>query len=396
MSFYHIGAEEGGFEAGVRAALEAIVASPHFVFRIEEQPEGIEPGEIYAVPGIALASRLSFFLWASPPDQELLDLARRGQLSKDDVLRRQTRRMLADPRAEALGTRFASQWLRLQDVEKLHPDVVLFPDYDLRLADAMVRETELFVYHLVREDRSILEMLTADYTFVNERLAEHYDIPGVIGDDFRLVEYPNERRRGILGHGSVHAQTSLANRTSPVNRGKWVAEVLLGSPPPPPPPNVPSLDEVSGAGQGRMLTTRERMELHRQNPTCNACHRLIDPIGLAMDNFDVTGRWRIRENGVPVDPRGELYDGTPLSGPGDLVAALLNYRIPFLRNFTSNLMTYALGRRVEYFDMPLIRDIVRQAESEEYRTSAFIMGVVQSDAFRTTRAATDVAMDAGN
>jgi hypothetical protein len=397
MGFYHFGAQEGGFEMGVRAALEAVVASPHFVFRIEEAPDGVEPGEIYPVSDLALASRLSFFLWGSPPDEELLELARREQLQKDRVLRRQTERMLADPRAEALGTRFASQWLRLQDVKKLHPDVVLFPDYDLRLANAMERETELFFYHLVRADRPVLEMLTADYTFVDERLAEHYDIPGVIGDDFRLVNYPNEQRQGILGHGSVLAQTSLANRTSPVNRGKWVAEVLLGSPPPPPPPNVPSLDEsVSGAGQGRLLTTRERMELHRQNPTCNACHRLIDPIGLAMDNFDVTGRWRIRENGMPVDPGGELYDGTPLSGPADLNAALLNYRIPFLRNFTSNLMTYALGRRVEYFDMPEIRNIVREAESEEYRTSAFILGVVASDAFRMKRAATSVAMDAGN
>ena len=396
MGFYRAGADEGGFEMGVRTALEATLASPHFVFRVEEAPEHVGPGDVYPVSDIALASRLSFFLWASPPDEELMEVARRGKLSDDDVLRDQTRRMLADPRAESLGTRFASQWLRLQDVKKLHPDVVLFPDYDLRLADGMERETELFFYHLVKEDRSILEMLTADYTFANERLAEHYEIPGVIGDGFRRVDYPDERRRGILGHGSVLAQTSLANRTSPVNRGKWVAEVLLGSPPPPPPPNIPSLDEsVSDADEGRMLTTRERMEKHRQSPSCNACHRLIDPIGLAIDNFDVTGRWRIRENGIPVDPKGELYDGTQLRGPRDLSDALLKYRIPFLRNFTSNLMTYALGRRVEYFDMPEIRAIVKRAESREYRTSEFIMGVVESDAFRMKRVSTDATTDAG-
>jgi hypothetical protein len=350
-------------------------------------PEGARPGEIYRLTDADLASRLSFFLWSSPPDDELLELAREGELSDEDVLEAQARRMLADPRAEALATRFAAQWLRLQDLYKLDPDVQLYPDYDLRLGESMQRETELFFHNLVREDRPVLEFLTADYTFVNERLAIHYEIPGVVGDEFRRVEYPNDRRRGILGHGSVLALTSLANRTSPVNRGKWVSEVLLGVPPPPPPPNVPSLDESVGEeGEARMLTTRERMDQHRQNPTCNSCHRLIDPIGLALDHFDVTGAWRIKENDVPVDVRGDLYDGTPLASAGDLTEALARLEIPVLRNFTLNLMAYALGRRVEYYDMPQIRKIVRDAEAEGYGTSAFILGVIESDAFQMRQA----------
>jgi len=392
MSFYDQGAEEGGFELGVRGALEATLASPHFVFRFEDAPEDVRPGEVYDLSGVALASRLSFFLWGAPPDAALLESARRGELGELKELRAQTRRMLADPRAEALGTRFAAQWLRLQDLEKLHPDVVLYPDYDLRLAADMERETEVFFYSLVRDDRPVLDLLTADYTYLNERLAEHYGIEGVVGGEFRRVAYPNDQRRGILGHASVLAQTSLANRTSPVNRGKWVSEVLLGTPPPPPPPDVPELDESApDEGQGRMLSTRERMEMHRSNPTCASCHRLIDPIGLALDNFDVTGRWRIRENGVPVDTRGELYDGTPLEGPASLSHALSKYETSILRNFTTNLMAFALGRRLEYFDMPEVRQIVREAETEEFRVSAFVLGVVESEAFRMKRAAAEVA-----
>ena len=387
MRFYDEGAAEAGFEVGVRRALEAILASPHFVFRLEEMPEGVEDGEVYRLSDADLAARLSFFLWGAPPDEELLRLAREGDLSEGDELRRQALRMLEDPRSEALATRFAAQWLRLQDLYKLDPDVQMFPDYDLRLADAMHRETELFFDHLVREDRPVLELLTADYTFVNQRLAEHYGIPGVVGDEFRRVEYPNDRRRGILGHGSILALTSLANRTSPVNRGKWVAEVLLGAPPPPPPPNVPSLDESAAeATATRRLTTRERMEMHRENPTCNSCHRLIDPIGLALDHFDVTGAWRIKENDMPIDVRGELYDGTPLASAGDLTDALVAKRISVLRNFTLNLMAYALGRRVEYYDMPQVRRIVADAEEDGGGITAFILGVVESDAFQMRRA----------
>ncbi len=394
MGFYDMGMAEGGFEQGVRSALEATLASPHFVFRFETMPDGTSTGEAYELSGAALASRLSFFLWGSPPDDELRELAENGDLTDVDVLLDQTRRMLADPRAEAFGTRFAAQWLRLKDLEELHPDVVLYPDYDLRLAESMRRETELFFYNLVKNDRPIMEFLTADYTFVDERLARHYGIPGVVGDEFRRVEYPDDTRRGILGQGSILALTSLANRTSPVNRGKWVSEVVLGAPPPPPPPDVPDLDESApGEGQGRMLSTRERMEMHRKNPTCNSCHRMIDPIGLALDNFDVVGQWRIRENGAPVDPRGELYDGTPLAGPADLSAALLKYETPVLRNYTSNLMAFALGRRVDYYDMPEVRNIVRRAEKQGYKTSAFILGVVESDAFRMRGVSTDIVED---
>ncbi len=389
LEFYDAGAEEEGFEAGIRLALEAILASPHFVFRFESMPEHVEPGSTYQLDATALASRLSFFLWGAPPDEELRQAARDGELSTVEGLRREAERMLDDPRAEALGTRFAAQWLRLQDLEKLHPDVVLYPDYDLRLADALRTETEMFFNHLVEAGRPITELLTADYTFVNERLAEHYGMQGVVGDGFRRVEHANPERRGILGHGSFLAQTSLANRTSPVNRGKWVAEVLLGSPPPPPPPNVPSLDESAEESEGnRMLSTRERLEMHRKNPTCNSCHSLIDPIGIALDNYDVTGKWRLRDNGVAVDTRGELYDGTPLDGPASLVDALLEYETSFLRTFASNLMAYALGRRIEYYDMPGVRALVEKAADEGHSTRAYVLGVVESDAFRLKMAPT--------
>jgi hypothetical protein len=290
--------------------------------------------------------------------------------------------MLADPRAEALGPRFAAQWLRLQDLDKVHPDRLQYPDFHQQLADAMRRESQLFFNHLVREDRSALELFTADYTFLNERLARHYGIPGVTGEQFRLVRYPDDTRRGILGHGSVLTLTSHANRTSPVLRGKWVMEVLLGTPPPPPPPGVPDLEQTKGEQEGRVLTTRERMELHRANPVCNSCHQFMDPIGLALDNFDVTGRWRIKENGASLDTRGRMYDGTDVQSPADLRQALLNRPTPLLRNFTANLMAYALGRRVEYYDMPAVRAIVRQAEANGYRMSRFILGVIESDAFR--------------
>jgi hypothetical protein len=297
LRFYDFGSREGGFEIGVRTALEAMLASPHFVFRFEEAPVDIEPGESYEITDEDLAARLSFFLWGLPPDQELLDLALGGDLSDDSELERQVRRMLADPRSEALGSRFAAQWLRLQDLEKVHPDVRLEPDFHQQLADAMLRETELFFSSVVRDDRSVFDLYTADYTFVNERLARHYGIEGVTGEEFRRVTYSDEHRRGLLGHASVLTLTSHAGRTSPVLRGKWVMEVLMGTPPPPPPPGVPDLEETDAAEGGRVLTTRERMEIHRANPTCNACHRFMDPIGLALDGFGVTGKWRIRENG---------------------------------------------------------------------------------------------------
>ena len=386
MTFYDRGASTGGFERGIRAALQAVLASPHFVFRLEETPNGVKPGEIYEISNVDLASRLSFFLWGRPPDQALVDLANQRDLSDPDELKRQVHRMLSDSRAEALGPRFAGQWLRLQDLEKIHPDALRYPYFDQTLADAMARETELLFSHIVEEDRPVMDLLTADYTFANERLARHYGIPGIVGQGFRKVTYPDETRRGLLGHGSILTMTSHADRTSPVLRGKWVLEVLLGAPPPPPPPNVPDLDETGATADGRFLTVRERMEEHRTNPACQSCHQVIDPIGLSLENFDVTGAWRVRDSGNLVDPASQLYDGTPLDGPHDLREALLSRPEVFYRVFTENMMAYALGRRVEYWDMPTIRSITQEAADNDYRLSSFVLGIVQSPAFRMSRA----------
>ena len=392
MGFYDQGKAEGGFERGVRLAIQAMLASPHFVFRLEESRAGGD--DLYEVSDMDLASRLSFFLWASPPDEELIRVASEGDLSDVDELERQTLRMLSDPRSEALATRFASQWLRLQDLQKIHPDAQHFPYFDHGLTLAMERETELLFDYLVQEDRSVLELLTADYTFANQRLARHYGISGVSGSEFRKVQLQNEHRRGLLGHGSILMMTSHANHTSPVLRGKWVMEVLLGSPPPPPPPVVPSLDEVAAAQDGRELTTRERMEQHRDNPSCLSCHSVIDPIGLALENFDVTGAWRIKENGNPIDAAGELYDGTPIESPSDLRDVILKRPSVFVRTFTRNLMAYAIGRRVEYFDMPTVRTIEADASEDDFRMSSFILGVVKSPAFRMARAEAVAEQDA--
>ncbi|MEX2179534.1 MAG: DUF1592 domain-containing protein [Gemmatimonadaceae bacterium] len=386
LRFYREGARNGGgFEEGIRTALQAMLASPWFVFRVEGVPEGARPGEDFALTDIELASRLSFFLWGSIPDHELLNLATQKRLSEPATLDAQLTRMLADPRAEALATRFASQWLRLQDVEKVRPDAFWFPDYDQQLADAMVRETQLFFWDAVRSNRSALDLFTANHSFVNERLARHYGITNVSGPEFRRVSYPDSSRRGLLGHGSILVQTSMANRTSPVLRGKWVMEVLIGMAPPPPPPDIPDLEETASSKDGRQLTTRERMELHRADPTCRTCHQYMDPIGLALDNFDVTGRWRYRENGAPLDTRGTMYDGMAVSSPADLTRSLVSRPIPLMRAFAENLLAYAVGRRVEDYDQPTIRAIVRDAEREGYAMSSFISGVVHSPAFRMKR-----------
>jgi hypothetical protein len=382
MNFYAIGAEQDGFEAGIRTSLEAILSSPHFLFRIETQPARARPGQSYQLADLDLARRLSFFLWGTNPDEELLAVAGAGRLSRSRNLRAQAERMLADPRAEALGTRFASLWLRLQDLDKVQPDAFWFPNYNYQLMEAMRTETQMFFNHLVRENRSVLELYSADYSFMNERLANHYGIPGVTGDEFRRVSYPSDQRNGILGHGSILVQTSLGNRTSPVLRGKWVTQVLLGTPPPPPPPGVPDLEETEGLADGEVLTTRRRMEMHRANPICAACHKLMDPIGLALDNFDVTGQWRIREFGAPLDTQSTFYDGTDIATPAELTTVLLKRPVPLVREFAVNLMAYALGRRVEYFDMPVVRAIVRDAESDDYALQSLIMGVIMSDAFR--------------
>jgi hypothetical protein len=392
-AFYDEGAKDGGFETGVRTALEAILASPHFIFRFEELPANARPGQNYPISDMDLASRLSFFVWGAPPDTALISVARRGKLSDPATLRAQVRRMIADPRADALGTRFAAQWLRLQDIEKVHPDALQYPDFHEQLADDMREETEQFFMHLVRENRSMLDLFDANYTYINEQLANHYGIKGVVGKEFRKVQYPDDRRSGLLGHASILTLTSHANRTSPVLRGKWVMEVLIGTPPPPPPPDVPSIERVADHQEGRMLTTRELMEQHRENPTCNSCHQYMDPMGLALDNFDVTGRWRIKENGNPVDTKGQLYDGTPLSSPSDLTRALMTKRVALVRTFTQNLMAYAVGRRVEWYDMPSIRKIAADAEKDGFRMQDFITGVVLSDAFRMKRVPVAKAAD---
>ncbi len=394
MGLYDAGAAVEGFEGGARMALEGILASPHFIFRIEEPGTAAAtadrsdgrakadggPGRAYRLSDYDVAARLSFFLWGSGPDDELMEAAREGRLSDEAGLESQVRRMLRDPRSAALSTRFAGQWLRLQDLEKIQPDPRVNPDFDEPLKRAMLKETEIFFDNLVREDASVMDLYSADYTFVNERLARHYGIPDIAGDRFRRVRYLNDERRGLLGHGSILTLTSHAGRTSPVLRGKWVMEVLLGTPPPPPPPDVPELEEEA-VEDGRFLTVRERLEMHAANPTCNSCHRMIDPIGLALENFDVSGAWRIRDRGVPIDAASDFYDGTPISTPSELRAALLKRPEPLVRTFTENLMAYALGRRLEYYDMPAVRRISRAAAERDYRVSAFIVGVATSDAF---------------
>ncbi len=383
MAFYEQGAKKSGFDGGLRTAIQATLSSLHFIFRLEEAPPAAPANGVYRVNDVDLASRLSFFLWGTIPDRELIDVAARGELSTPDVFEHQVRRMLADRRSEALSTRFASQWLRLQDLHKVEPDALDYPYYDESLAESMEHETQAFFDHLVRADRSLLELLTADYTFVNERLARHYGIQGVVGPTFRQVKYTDTNRRGVLGHGSVLTLTSHGNRTSPVLRGKWVLEVLLGSPPPPPPPNVPDLEEAGEAKNGRFLSVAEQLAEHRSNPACSSCHNVIDPIGLSLDHFDVDGSWRIKDRGVAVETSSVMYDGTPLNGIGDLRTALLKRSDVITTHFTEMLMAYALGRRSEPGDMPTIRRIVREAQAQNFRMSSLILGVTGSTAFRT-------------
>jgi len=386
MTFFGDARKAGDFESGIRAVVQALLASPHFLFRLEEMPASTRPGQNYRVTDLDLASRLSYFLWATGPDADLLKAANGGTLHLPATLEKQVRRMLADPRAEALSTRFASQWLRLQDVDKIKPDALLYPSFDNELAESYKRETEIFFDSIVREDRNVLDLLNADYAFVNERTAKVYRIPNVTGPEFQRVKVADENRRGLLGQGSVLMQTSIADRTSPVQRGKWIMEVLLGSPPPAPPPNVPPLEDTKAATDaGKNLSVRERMEEHRKNPACASCHRVIDPLGLSLDNFDVVGAWRIKDNGVSVDTTGKLYDGTELSGPASLRQALLNHSDIIIRNFTDNLMAYALGRRVEYYDQPTVRAIVKKAAQSDYHLSSFVLGVVNSPAFQMSR-----------
>jgi hypothetical protein len=400
MTFYERSRKNADFETGIRSALEAILVSPNFVFRFEEVPAGVKPGQIYRISDVDLASRLSYFLWNTFPDDELLNVARQGRLKDPIVLERQVHRMLADPRSESLATKFAGEWLHLPDLMNLHPDAHYYANYDYTLAEAMQRETELFVDSIFREDRSVVDLLTSDQTFVNDRLAHHYGFPNVGGAEFKRVTVPVDYRRGLLGKGAILALTSVADRTSPVLRGKWVMGVLLGTPPPPPPPAVPKLDATSPVTEGKALTIRERMEAHRANVTCNNCHRLIDPIGLALENFDVTGAWRTLDTtpgispeglrvhtiGVPIDAKTQMSDGTPLDGPASLRQAMVARSDQFIQTLTEKLMAYAIGRRVAYFDMPSIRAIDREAAKNNTRFSAIVLGIVKSPAFQMAKA----------
>jgi len=378
MAAYRSGRERGGFENGIRLALQRILVSPDFLFRVEVDPPGVRSGAAYRVSDVELASRLSFFLWSSSPDDELLAVAERGALRDRAVLDRQVARMLADARANTLVSNFVGQWLYLRNMEAVLPDPSAFPDFDENLRTALGKETELFFESMIREDRSLLDLLNADYTFLNERLARHYGISGVHGTEFRRVTLTNEERKGLLGKGSVLTVTSYPNRTSPTLRGKFILENLLGSPPPPPPPNVPSLKEGKDASQ---LTMRQRMEQHRANPVCASCHARMDPLGFALENFDGLGRWR-----AGVDASGTLPDGTKIDGPIGLRKVLLDRKDQFVATATERLLTYALGRGVEPFDMPAVRTIARNSAASEYRWSTLITGVVNSVPFQMRRA----------
>jgi hypothetical protein len=384
LAFYTIDHDRHGFDAGIRAALERILVDPQFLFRIEHDPAGAVHGTAYRVSDVELASRLSFFLWSSLPDDELLDVAERGRLRQPAELERQVRRMLADPRARTLVSNFAMQWLYLRNVQAVAPDVNAFPGFDENLRRAFQRETELFLESQLREDRSVVELLDASYTFVNERLARHYGLPNVYGSHFRRVSYPDGRRAGLLGHGSILTVTSYATRTSPVVRGKWLLENVLGAPPPPPPPDVPDLPDR--ADDGRPVSVRERMEQHRANPSCASCHAQMDPLGFALENFDAIGRWRtVAEGNTPIDAAGELPDGARFDGPEQLRKLLLTRREDFVMTVIDKLLTYALGRGVEYYDKPASRQIMRAARAHDYRWSSLVLEIARSAPFQMRR-----------
>ncbi|HEY6345774.1 MAG TPA: DUF1592 domain-containing protein [Bryobacteraceae bacterium] len=383
LGFYQAARAKGSFDQGIEMALRRILADPEFVFRFERDPAKVPPNGIYRISDVELASRLSFFLWSSIPDDELLTLASQGKLQNRAVLDQQTRRMLKDPRADSLVTNFAGQWLYLRELKNSVPDAASYPDFDDNLRSAFQRETELLFESVMKEDRNVFDLLSADYTFVNERLARHYGIPNIYGPDFRRVPAPEERR-GLLGQGSMLLVTSNANRTSPVQRGKWILENILGSPPPLPPPNVPPLKE-NAAGTGGQ-SVRERMEEHRSNPVCAACHKIMDPIGLALENFDGIGQWRITDDGHKIDPSGELSDGTKIDGPSTLRKAILGYGDVFARTLSEKLLTYGVGRELHYYDMPVVRSITREAARNDYRFSSLILGIVTSEAFQSRSA----------
>jgi hypothetical protein len=395
LTFYQAGRNDGGFEDGIERSLEFILAHPEFVFRAEDAPAQVKPGEAYLISGPDLASRLSFFLWSTIPDDELLRVASQGKLRDPSVLDAQVRRMLADPRAHQLTVNFAGQWLGLRTLKSSTPEGIVYPDFDDNLRQAFRTETEMFFESVIREDRGVIDLLNADYTFVNERLARHYGIPNIYGSQFRRFKLDGnlDVRRGLLGKGSVELVTSISDRTSPVQRGKWILMNLLGVIPPDPPPDVPAL-KPGGDRAGTEQTMRQRMEQHRANPACASCHKMMDPIGFAMENFDGIGKYRTEESGQKLDASGILYDGARINGIADVRQALVRYSPQFVRTLTEKLMTYALGRGVESGDMPAVRAVVRGAEKNQYRFSALISGIVKSEAFQMNRKAERPAPEA--
>jgi hypothetical protein len=386
MPFYQNGSSQKGFEGGIEMALRRVLVDPEFVYRKEAEPIDKPAGTAYRITDLELASRLSFFLWSSIPDEELLTAAAAGKLRDPLILERQVRRMLADPRSQALITNFSGQWLNTRELEQHDAVVGFFPDFDQNLRRAFRREIELFFGSVVEEDRNVIDLLTANYTFVDERLARHYGIPGVYGSRFRRVELGADldMRRGLLGKGGLLTATSQPSRTSPVVRGQWFLQTLLGVAPPPPPPNVPIIPAKTedATGNLREPSMRQKMEQHRANPTCASCHKIMDPIGFSLENFDAIGMWRTVDEGLPIDASGVLVDGTVLDGPASLRSALLRYSDQYVRVVTEKLLTYALGRGTDAADMPVVRSIVREAAKNDYRFSALVTGIVKSVPFQ--------------
>jgi len=388
LSFYQQGRNGGNFDSGIRTAIQAVLTNPEFVFRFEHAPANLPPGANYRLSDLELASRLSYFLWSSAPDEPLLAVAEQNRLREPGMLEKQVRRMLADPKSESLTRNFASEWLHLRDLKEWNPDLFIFPNFDTTLATSASRETELLFDSIMREDRDIRDLLTANYTFVDERLARHYGIPDVIGSRFRRVTLTDPNRFGILGDASVLMLTSTAIRTSPVKRGVYVMQVLLGTPPPPPPPNVPPLPENSEQRTGHVanaLSVRERMQQHRTNEPCKSCHSMMDPIGFSLENFDALGVWRTNDSGFKIDPSGKMFDGSKLEGPIGLRQALLQHSDSYVTNFAENLMAYGLGRIIDYRDEPFVRVVVRDAGNHGHRFTSFVLGIVNSVPFQYRR-----------